>query len=244
MNKSKKVRLIGFVSALGVSAALVAAASSGTGAYFTATTNGTLTGSSGSLALSNGATTLNFTGLNPGVDQTQNIDFGIKSSSTTNADVWLVFDYSTAGYGNFTGAKTSDVNAYQGVVDGGLGQYGHFKLAGPAGTFESYNLALQSVGDATGGYTADGKNNTCTVNKYGLGGSAAQHKVGQGNDLAECGVPAAILLKSNVAPGTGSSATIKFGLTGKADAQNAVWANVGFKIVATQPGVAPVGATW
>lgn len=242
MSKSKNVRLIGFVSALGVSAALIAAASSGTGAYFTDSASGNISGSSGGLALSHGATAINFTGMNPGVDKSQTIDFGVQPGSTTNADIWLVFDSSTAGYGSFTGAKDGG-SAYDGVTGGGLGQYGHFKLSGPAGSFESYNLQLPTVADATTPYTSSGTSNTCTVNQYGLGGSSTQHTANAGNDIAECGVPAAILLKSDVAPGGAGSATVTFGLTGKAEGQNKPAANVGFKIVATQPGVAP-GATW
>ncbi|HWC23031.1 MAG TPA: hypothetical protein VG502_12090 [Flexivirga sp.] len=244
MNKSKNIRLVGFVSALGVSAALIAAASSNTGAYFTDSANGHLTGKSGSLVLSHGATSIDFTGLNPGVDQSQKIDFNVKSGSTTNADIWLVFDPTSAGYGAFTGANGG---TYGGVVTGGgLGQYGHFKVAGPAGTFDSYNLALKTAGDATNpnGYSNTTSANTCTVNKYGLGGSSVQHTVGAGNDIAQCGAPAAILLQQNLAPNIASSATITFGLTGKAANQNTTWANVGFKIVATQPGVAPTGPTW
>ncbi|GGB44313.1 hypothetical protein GCM10011492_39240 [Flexivirga endophytica] len=244
MNRSKNIRLVGFVSALGVSAALVAAASSGTGAYFTDSASGHVSGTSGSLALSTGPTAIDFTGLNPGVDKSQKVDFSVKSGSTTNADIWLVFDASTAGYGNFTGATDAGGTAYDGVTGGGLGQYGHFKLASPAGNFESYNLQLPTVADATQPYTSTGSANTCTVNKYGHGGSSTQHTVGDGTDIAECGVPAAILLKGNLAPGVAASATITFGITGKAQTQNTVWANVGYKIVATQPGVAPTGPTW
>lgn len=168
------------------------------------------------------------------------MSYTVTSTSTTNADIWLVFDSTTAAYGQFTGAKPG---SYGSSVDGGMGQYGHFKVVGDAGTFESYNLQLPDVADATSptGYTSPGSANTCTVNGEGHGGSGTQHVIGQGTDLAECGVPAAILLTSNVAPGHSASATVTFGLTNKQDQQNDP--NVPFTIVATQPNVRP-DASW
>ena len=241
MNKRRTARLAGFVGAVGVSAALVAAASSGTGAYFTDSHGGNLTASSGRLTISADSTNINFAGLNPGQDKTQTINYSVNGNSTTNADVWLVFD-DGAGYGAFTGAKTTDYGGYTG---GGMGQYGHFKLSGSAGTFESYNLQLPA--DAASGvapYSSTGTN-ACNVDANGHGGSAAQHVVGAGNDIAECGVPKAILLTKNLAPGQSASAQLTFGLTGKQTDQNQTKdPNVNFRIVATQPGISPVGATW
>jgi len=155
----------------------------------------------------------------------------------------LVFDPTTSAYGAFTGDKTQD---YDGFTGGGMGQYGHFKVSGDAGSFESYNLQLEDAADATapGGYTSTTTANTCTVNGYGLGGSSVQHTLGAGNDIAECGVPAAILLKQNVAIGASGSATITFGLTGKQDQQGQQNdPKVPFTIVATQPNVRP-DASW
>ncbi|TWP38995.1 hypothetical protein [Leekyejoonella antrihumi] len=242
MNRGKSFRLAGFVGAVGLSAVLVAAASSGTGAYFTDSSSNTIHGTSGSLALSSAAPSINFAGLNPGVDQSQVVPFGVKASSTTNADIWMVFDPTTAGYGEFTG---SNGVSYGGYTGGGLGGYGHFEVAGPAGTFNSYNLQLPTAAAVSGGYNSSGAHNTCTVNANGLGGSSVQHTVGAGNDIAECGVPEAILLASNMAPGATSSATVTFGLTGKQTQQNqANDPNVGYKIVATQPGISPIGSSW
>lgn len=243
MNKGKVARIAGFIGALGASALLVGTAVQGTGAYFTDSANGSLTGSSGSLQISATNTTLNFSGLNPGQDRSQSIGFTVSATSTTAADVWLVFDTTSAAYGAFTGANGVDYNGYTG---GGLGGYGHLKVAGHQGTFESYNLALPNAAAAAGGYTSSGSQNTCTVDANGLGGSAAQHQVGHGNDLAQCGVPGAVLLWSNLQPGaTGASATITFGLTGKQTNQNqANEPNVPFKIVATQPGQRPGSSGW
>lgn len=245
MNKSKALRVGGFVVAVAASAALIGAATGATGAYFTASADGNLTGSSGSLTISATNTSLNFSNLNPGVDKSQTVNFAVNSGSSTNADIWLVFDSTSAAYGAFTGSKTSDTSAYNGWTSGGMGQYGHFKVVSAVGyKFESYNLQLPSVSAATGGYTSTGTN-TCKVTTNGLGGSSAQHVVGGGNDIAECGVPAAILLQRNLAPGIWSSATITFGLTGKQTQQfQGNDPNVPFKIVATQPGILPYGPTW
>ncbi|WP_213029941.1 hypothetical protein, partial [Acinetobacter baumannii] len=65
-----------------------------------------------------------------------------------------------------------------------------------------------------------------------------------GQSAPECGVPAAIKLGSNLAPGQASSATLTFGLTGKAVAQDTYFANVPFKIVATQVGIRPDAANF
>lgn len=243
MNRKRAVRVAGFVGAVGASAALVAAASSGTGAYFEDSHDGSLKGSSGQLVTVADHTNINFQGLNPGEDRSQKVTFGVRSSSTTGADIWLVFNQHGSGYGALTGAKTTDTSEYNGVTEGGMGQYGHFKVVGAAGQFESYNLQLPNTGAATGGYTSHGTN-TCFVNADGHGGSAAKHQSGAGNDIAECGVPAMILLQKNLAPGHSGSATVTFGLTGKQTQQNQQDdPNVQFKIVATQPGVSP-GASW
>jgi hypothetical protein len=243
MNKSKALRLGGFVTAIVASAALVAAASGATGAYFTGSVDGNLNGTSGSLTISATNTIINFTGLNPGVDQSKTVTFKVSSSSTTHADVWMVFDATNPWYGAFTGANNV---SYGGWTTGGLGGYGHFKVVGSAGYFESYNLQLPAAAaNGIAPYTSTGQDSTCFVDKWGHYGSATQHVTGKGNDLAECGVPTAILLQQDVAPGHSGSAVITFGLTGKQIAQGQInEPNVPFKIVATQPGISPVGTSW
>jgi hypothetical protein len=226
MVNKKTVKVAGFVGALCASAALVATAATGTGAYFTSSSPGNLAGTSGHLQVTTSNTTINFTGLNPGEDQSQRITYTPTSNSTTHEDVWLVFDTTSTAYGQFTGGK--NVN-YGGYTGGGLGGYGHFKVASDQGFgFESYNLQVA----ASGG---------CNINANGTGGSNAQ-ATGPDNgsqSAPECGVPGAIQLASNLAPGQASAAVITFGLTGKATGQDAVWANVPFKIVATQVGIRP-----
>ncbi|WP_029135771.1 hypothetical protein [Nakamurella lactea] len=240
MNKGKIARLAGFVGALGISGALVAMASSTTGAYFTDEVGGNLSGTSGVLDITASGQNINFTGLNPGSDKDQTINFRVKGNSTTSADVWLVFDKESPAYGQFTGVKTTSYGWYTG---GGLGGYGHFKVTSAQGmSFESYNLQLQQDSAATNAYN----NGTCHVHANGTGGDT--HKA-TGPDNAtqaapECGVPAAIQIGSNIAAGTSSWAKVSFGLTGKATDQNKVMVDVPFKVVATQPGIRPDAANF
>lgn len=226
MSKKKAIRLAGFVGTLCASAALVATASGSTGAYFTDSHPGSLTASSGHLRLNTDGTTMNFTGLIPGEDQQKTMTYSATDGSA-NEDVWLVFDNTTQAYGEFTGAKNTD---YQGYTGGGLGGYGHFKIVSNQGLgFESYNLQLAT--DGTG----------CPVDANGDGGSSAR-ATGPNNgsqSAPECGVPAAIKIGSNIPVGFQGSATITFGITGKATGQDGPWANVPFKVVATQVGVRP-----
>lgn len=228
MVSKKTVKVAGFVGALCASAALVATAASSTGAYFSDSKDGNLSGTSGHLEVQTTGTNINFQGLNPGEDQSQRVTYTPTSNSTTHEDVWLVFDTTSAAYGVFTGANHVD---YGGYSSGGLGGYGHFKVVSDQGYgFESYNLQV-----------AADPNTGCHINADGDGGSA-QRATGPDNgsqSAPECGVPGAIKLGSNLAPGQASAATITFGLTGKATTQDKQEANVPFKIVATQVGIRP-----
>jgi hypothetical protein len=229
MVSKKTVKVAGFVGALCASAALVATAATSTGAYFTNSKDGNLAGSAGHLEVLTSGTNINFTGLNPGEDQTQKITYTPTSNSTTKEDIWLVFDPNTTGYGAFTGAKGLTYGSW---TSGGLGGYGHFKIISDQGLgFQSYNLALDPSG-----------NNTC-ANANGDGGSTAKETLASdGHTIVPapyCGVPAAIKIGSGLNPGQASNAYLTFGLTGKATTQDITWANVPFKIVATQPGIRP-----
>ena len=239
MNKGKIARLVGFAGALGVSAVLITTAVSSTGAYFTDSQNGNLAGSSGHLQITSTGTGINFTGLNPGEDKSNNVTYTVTGNSTTNADVWLVFDTTSDAYGKFTGAKNV---SYGGYTEGGLGSYGHFKVSSDQGySFESYNLQLFNAAAATSPFTSSNDQGTCTIYANGTGGGNGK-AVGTdpGSQTAPlCGVPAAIQLGANIAPGASGSTAVTFGLTGKAKTQDVTWANVPFKIVATQPGVRP-----
>jgi len=228
---SKAWRLGGFIAALGASGALIASATGATGAYFTDSHPGTIQATSGHLRLdlTGGSTTLNFTGLMPGEDQTRQISYSTNLSNGTE-DVWLVLPDNTA-YGQFTGGKN-----YSEWPAGGLGRFGHFAVADSNGgtAFQSYNLANQPVGDTS---TTD----YCTVDGNGRGGST-QKPTSETDTPPYCGVPHYILLASNLSTGATGTITITFGLTGKQTAQNQtefVPDPVQYQIVGTQHGVRP-----
>jgi hypothetical protein len=216
-------KAVGFIGSLAAGAALVGAAVTGTGAYFTDSHNGSLTASSGHLTMDVSNTTLSFSDLMPGVDKTNNIDF--KVSSEGRSDVWVTFDPTSPAYLQFTGAK-----GVEPVPGGGLGRFGHFAVSVNGGNpiFESYNLQ-----NGTG----------CGVDAFGNGGSNQQATA---SDLFPplCGVPAAIRIASNLSDGQSATLNVTFGATGKQTAQRAPIASVPFKIVATQAGVRPDAANF
>jgi hypothetical protein len=244
MSRKTTVKLVGFVGALGISAALIAAASSTTGAYFTDSADGQLHGTSGQLQMNTNDTFMEFSALNPGQDVTKQIAVSLPAENTTKADLWMVFDPNSAGYGQFTGNKDA---TYGGFTGGGMGQYGHFKVVGLQGhQFESYNLQLppQSPQGQTP-YESSTAAGDCQVDADGNGGSSVQHTPGAGNDIPECGAPRAIKLAQGVTPGFSGHVSVTFGLTGKQTQQNQQDdPKVGFQIVATQPGQSPVGLQW
>jgi hypothetical protein len=222
MRKAKAARIAGFAVALGATASLVGVAAGGTGAYFTSSTAGSLEGTSGHLRLTANNTQLNMDGLMPEVPQTQNISYSTDSNG--NEDLWMVFDPTTTGYQNFTGAKTSS-------FDGGLGRYGYFSVSDNGNLdFRSHNLQ-----DAPAGDTADAQ---CSVNANGDGGSD-QSEANTPGLTPLCGVPTDILLASNLPTGSSGNINVTFGISGKAQTQDFQYANVPFKIVATQAGVRP-----
>jgi hypothetical protein len=88
--KSKFARFGLFVGTLGLSAGLVGAAAQTTGAYFSDTKTGAVTGTVGSIKVATGNTALAFTNLLPGEAQTQTVDYA--NSGKNVQDVWVVFD--------------------------------------------------------------------------------------------------------------------------------------------------------
>jgi hypothetical protein len=234
MRKGKALRIAGFAGALCASAALVATSVSGTGAYFTDSQDGSLSASSGHLTLTTGGdTSLSFANLMPGDNQTRQFTYTTDMSSGT-ADVWLVFDPSTKGYQRFTGGKGSPD-----WTDGGLGRYGYFAVSDSNGgqAFRSGNLSFAPYG--TSGNTH--QPGDCGVDANGRGGSDwIATKSNWDNPPAYCGVPAQILLASNISSGSGGTVTVTFGLDGYMQTQqNQNEGTVGFKLVATQHGVSP-----
>jgi hypothetical protein len=100
MRKSKIARILGFTVALGATASLVGFAASGTGAYFSDSSPGTITGSIGSILVSvsggNGSssTDFHFDRLLPGTPQTATITF--TNTGNSPEDVFLTFPNATA----------------------------------------------------------------------------------------------------------------------------------------------------
>ena len=229
MNKGKIARLVGFVGALGISAALVASAVSSTGAYFTASQSGTISGSGGAITIAaNTSTNLTFDKLIPGVYQDKTVQYTV--GGDTAVDTWLVFT-DDAAYCQFSGSKDDPA-----CTGGGLGRFGHFAVSGDASNllFSSYNLA-----GATGTAPYAAVSECANPDGYGAAGPATS----SGDTGHRCGVPLAIKLESGLGSGSTKQVTLTFGLTPRAGNDHQVSpappATVGFKIVATQPGIAP-----
>ncbi|HET7386940.1 MAG TPA: hypothetical protein VFJ19_09795 [Nocardioidaceae bacterium] len=226
MNKSKAARVAGFVGALGASASLVGYAATSTGAYFTDSEPGSLSGQTGNLQINAQHTNLKFSDLVPGdyVDKT----ITYRTNSSTPEDIWLYFPETTA-YEAFTGAKGN--SRYS---SGGMGRYGHFAVAnsGSQTVFSSYNLQ-----NASDDYTSDTYSGCANADGRGFGPKATS----EADTPALCGVPHYILIDSNVASGTSGHLTITFGVTGRQTEQNqaAPPLSVPFDVVATQHGHRP-----
>jgi hypothetical protein len=227
MRRGKAVRVAGFVGALGVSAALVGFAATGTGAYFTDSKSGEVDAGTGhvKLDIGPGDGKLSFDNLLPGDYKSQQLSYA--AHGTGAEDVWLVFPTGTPNPSEaFTG--------YSGDAGGGgLGRYGHFALSSAAGSFTSYNLNGRNPSDSASPF--------CATDANGHGGSDTQAANKTDPPPPYCVVPNAILLDSNLTDGQTGSATLTFGytplLTGPQDAPlNKV---VSFKVVATQHGIRP-----
>ena len=225
MSKKTAIKVGGFAAALCASAALVATAATGTGAYFTDSHDGNLASSSGHLKLNVNASDLqlSFANIMPGEDKSKTIGFTTDLSNGTE-DVWLVFPSGQA-YAEFSGYKGEDGTA------GGLGRYGHFKVTSDQGFgFESYNLA-----------NASGVTDSTCDDSNGNGGSAARPtaETGPGSTVPYCAVPHYIKVADNIANGAGGHVTITFGLTGRQTQPNQYEGSVPFQLVGTQHNVRP-----
>jgi hypothetical protein len=237
VSKKQFLKVTGFIGTLAAGTALVASAATGTGAWFTSTTDGTLTAQSGHLKLSTSATAFDYRNIMPGTDKTLPIDYTVDVSDG-GVDVWLTFDTSTQAYSAFTGysaayetvdgVKTKVKDGQNGYDDGGLGRYGHFKVSlNSTPRFDSYNL--QNAPDGTSGCADD--------NGWGY---AAPAKSPTDTSMGYCGVPGRILIASNLTDGATGTINLAFGLTGKQTVQNQLDLNhLPFQIVATQHGHLP-----
>lgn len=96
MFKGKLPRVIALVGSLAIAASLVGVAVAGTGAYFTASNGGTISGNLATVAVTTsggaGGYNLDFTWDNmlPGVDSVANV--GIQNTGTVPEDIYLAFD--------------------------------------------------------------------------------------------------------------------------------------------------------
>ncbi len=117
-----KVRLPRFIALLATTAAavsLIGIAIGATGAYFTASQPGSITGNLGTVAVTVSGANINFANLLPGQVQTQTVT--VTNTGTGNEDIWLAFDNTNLGW--------SAVND--------LGQYGKFVING--NTYDNLN---------------------------------------------------------------------------------------------------------
>ena len=223
----KSLRLGGFLGAVGLTAVLAGVAVSGTGAYFSDTKIGNLNATAGHVKLSVINPNLVFTGLMPGSDPAP-LPIAYTLDVTGKSDLWLTFEPTSVNFLAFTGEAGN-----KNYTLGGLGRYGHFKLAtAEAGVlFESYNLSYVPA--------TDRNSVPCTVTADGIGGAHVP-ATPEVTHPAYCGVPAAIKLASGLSNGAKGTIQVTFGLTSLADElQDKQWASVPFNIVATQAGVRP-----
>jgi hypothetical protein len=95
MIKSTTGKLVGFIGTVAVSAALVGFAATGTGAYFSDSRSGAVTGATGSIKVVTGGGSgtdgldFRFTDMLPGEPQTATATY--QNSGRNKQDVWLVF---------------------------------------------------------------------------------------------------------------------------------------------------------
>lgn len=130
MKRSRAVRIAALVGLVGGAAALMGAAGSGTGAYFTDVTPGTVNGTFGTvtdavtnIALAPGDSSsgnaITWNNMLPGSDKT--VTWTVKNTGSAAESIWLAFDNSNGGWFNADG--NSGIN--------NLGTYGDAKINSP-----------------------------------------------------------------------------------------------------------------
>jgi hypothetical protein len=90
MPKRKFARLAALLTTAVAGGALIANVVIGSGAYFTATQPGSITGNVGTVAVAISGQNINFADLLPGQVQTQTVN--VENTGTGNEDMYLVFD--------------------------------------------------------------------------------------------------------------------------------------------------------
>lgn len=119
MSKRKLARIAAVLTTVGATMALISAAVMSTGAYFTDSHGGAITGNLGTVAINTSGENIDFTDLMPGETQTQTV--WVQNTGTGNEDIYLAF---------------SNANlAWSAVND--LGQYGKFVVNGQ--TYDNLN---------------------------------------------------------------------------------------------------------
>lgn len=127
MGRSTAARVAVWVATLGAMACLVIVATGATGAYFSDSHNGDITGTIGSIKVTpsggtgTDGTDFTFANMLPGVPQTVTVNFA--NSGKNAEDVWLVFNNATA---------LSALN--------NLGSYGEVHISNGHALFDSANL--------------------------------------------------------------------------------------------------------
>lgn len=240
MSKTKVARLAGFTVAAGATATLVGFAATGTGAYFSASTDGNIAASTGGVHVTSSPSTLDFTSSLPGVFKTQDVKYSVTGDGPE--DVYLAFDQGAADY---------PVNGYPSDA-GSLGRFGHLQVTGPAGSFTSYNLSTDGSQSVRGTVSSDRTADCYEDPNTGLGGSDDQSTrvadpASPGNGLPtyvnSCPAPQYILLSKGLNPTDGTqTAHVTFGFTKIMDdnaQQNSAVGHIPFRIVAEQAGVSP-----
>ena len=204
MNKGKALRLGGFITAIGATAAFIAGATSATGAYFNDTSNGTITGTVGSIRVhtwggggqngDHGGLDFNFANLLPGTPQTAHAGFA--NSGANPEDVYLVFPNAPALHA---------VN--------NMGRYGQVSVAsnffGPI--FDSTNL---NDGFAADGVTAQGAGHCPTNPTAPAAGNETEANAINGT--SDCWpLPNVLKIAGNLQPGQSGDLYFSFGLGAK-----------------------------
>jgi hypothetical protein len=213
VSKKQFFKVTGFISTLAAGTALVASAATGTGAYFTDSVSGTISGTMGSIDIQAGdggpaATTINFTKMLPGETGKQEVAF--KNTGQNPQDVWVVFPKSALGDG--------DHSTDQHLIND-FGTYATIQIKSSGGTvFYSTNL-----------------NDDQTSCPDGVSDPA----VGR----ACHALPTMVRLSSNLAPGQGGNMEFAFTPDAKfKNNQGLPVLNLPYKLVATQHGISPDNA--
>jgi hypothetical protein len=134
MRNTSIARTVGFIGAAGITVALVGAAAAGTGAYFTDSKAGTISGTMGTISVTGydggGSDHLDmtFTKMLPGQSQDRTIRY--QNTGDSNQDVWVVFDQADLG----THDGNTGLNS--------LGSYAEIHIQANGGAvFDSANLS-------------------------------------------------------------------------------------------------------